>query len=104
MARHDDLPGIATILLGMTERPGYGFGCIVEGLIDGDLGQQAIVGANHHIALVLEALGNLLIAYLEAATMKPHDNGAILLILREIDIEFQTLLGIGIALAGVADV
>ena len=78
MARHDDLLRVATVFGSMTEHPRHGFGGIVERLLDRHFGQQTVIHADHHIALILQACRNLLVTTFKAASVEPNDHRTIL--------------------------
>ena len=78
MTRHDDLLRVATVFCSMTEHPRHGFGGIVERLPDRHFGQQTVIHADHHIALILQACRNLLVATFKAASVEPNDHRTIL--------------------------
>ena len=104
MARDDNLAGVAAIFGDVPEHPGHGLGRVVERLTNGDLGQQAVVDAHHHEPFFLQLLRNLLVARLKAAAVEPYHHGTVADVCGMIHVELQPLLGIGVGLAGVADV
>ena len=78
MPRHDDLLRVATVFGSMTEHPRHSFSGIVERLLDRHFGQQTVVHADHHIALILQACGYLLVATFKAASVEPNNHRTIL--------------------------
>ena len=101
MTRHHYLLRIAPIFCSMTERPGHSLCRIVKCLINRHLRQQTVIGTNHHVTLILQFLGNLLLASLNTTTMEPHDDRTVFCPLRIIHIQFQTFLGISIILCSI---
>ena len=94
MAPDKNLVGTAAAGRHLAEGPRDCRGGIVDGLLDGGLGQEPVVHPYNPEAGIHQGLGDLLIPPDEAASVEPHDGRKVLQLRRIIEVQSTALPGI----------